>query len=232
MKNLLFTLTAILLLSWSCTPPASPEASTEDHSYFMVSFPGEEGEVLDGRLMLMLSSKEEGEPRFQISDGPSTQQLFGLDVEGWKAGENMTFRSGAYGYPITEIKDFPKGKYQVQVLFHKYETFNRADGHTVKLPMDRGEGQQWNRAPGNQYSSPQTWDFDPASAKILTVNLDQTIPAIEDPADTKYIKHIKIKSEMLSKFWGRDMYLGAHVLLPEGFDENPNVKYPLAIMHG
>ena len=37
---------------------------------------------------------------------------------------------------------------------------------------------------------------------------------------------------MLSKFWGRDMYLGAHVLLPEGFDENPDVHYPLAIMHG
>ena len=48
----------------------------------------------------------------------------------------------------------------------------------------------------------------------------------------KYVKHIKIKSELLSKFWGRDMHLGAHVLLPEGFDEHPNVKYPLAIMHG
>ena len=28
------------------------------------------------------------------------------------------------------------------------------------------------------------------------------------------------------------MYLGAHVLLPKGFDENPNAKYPLAVMHG
>ncbi|MEM1119827.1 MAG: alpha/beta hydrolase-fold protein, partial [Bacteroidota bacterium] len=43
---------------------------------------------------------------------------------------------------------------------------------------------------------------------------------------------IKIKSELLSKFWGQDMYLGAHVLLPKGFDEHPEVKYPLAIMHG
>ncbi|MEL7148637.1 MAG: alpha/beta hydrolase-fold protein, partial [Bacteroidota bacterium] len=48
----------------------------------------------------------------------------------------------------------------------------------------------------------------------------------------KYIKHIKIRSKLLSDFWGRDMYVGAHVLLPEGWDAHPNVKYPLAIMHG
>jgi hypothetical protein len=28
------------------------------------------------------------------------------------------------------------------------------------------------------------------------------------------------------------MYLGAHILLPAGFDEHPNVKYPLAVYHG
>jgi hypothetical protein len=43
----------------------------------------------------------------------------------------------------------------VQALLHRYETSNAADGHTVKLPMDRGEGQQWSRAPGNLYSTPK-----------------------------------------------------------------------------
>ena len=28
------------------------------------------------------------------------------------------------------------------------------------------------------------------------------------------------------------MFLGAHVLLPEGWDTHPDVKYPLAIFHG
>ena len=28
------------------------------------------------------------------------------------------------------------------------------------------------------------------------------------------------------------MYLGAHVLLPEGFDEHPEARYPLVINHG
>src|SRR5690606_35300945 len=52
------------------------------------------------------------------------------------------------------------------------------------------------------------------------------------PEDTKYIKHIKMKSELLSKFWGEPVELGAHVLLPEGFDEHPEAKYPVIIFHG
>jgi hypothetical protein len=115
---------------------------------------------------------------------------------------------------------------------HKYETFKKADGHVVKLPMDRGEGQQWNLAPGNLYSTPQKITFNPGSARIIPLLLDKIIPPIKEPEDTKYVKHIKIKSELLSKFWGRDMYLGAHVLLPEGWETHPKAKYPLAIYHG
>ena len=66
------------------------------------------------------------------------------------------------GYPITNLKLIPKGTYTIQALLHRYETFNRSDGHQVKLPMDRGEGQHWNRAPGNLYSKPIQINYDPA----------------------------------------------------------------------
>ncbi|MEL6925324.1 MAG: hypothetical protein AAFO94_14855, partial [Bacteroidota bacterium] len=161
-----------------------------------------------------------------------TQLAFGMDVEGVGPGDAMTIDGEIFGYPLNSLSEVPAGDYYVQALLHKYETFNRADGHTVKMPMDRGEGQQWNRAPGNLYSTPKKISFDPQQIKQFDISLDQEIAPIEPPADTKYIKHIRIKSELLSKFWGRDMHLGAHVLLPEGYDENPNVKYPLAIMHG
>jgi hypothetical protein len=120
----------------------------------------------------------------------------------------------------------------VQGLLHKYESFTRSDGHTVWLPMDRGEGQHWNEAPGNLYSQPQWVTLEPKSSKPLPVALNMKIPPIEPPKDSKYIKHIRIQSQRLSAFWGRPMFLGAHVLLPEGFDEHPDVKYPLAIFHG
>ena len=106
----------------------------------------------------------------------------------------------------------------MQVLLHKYETFKRSDGHTVKLPMDRGEGQNWRTAPGNLYSKPMKVTFDPKDKKAFTLALDQVNPALPDPAtkQTKYIKYVKIKSKKLSEFWGRDMHLAAWVLLPDG----------------
>ena len=221
---------SITLFVISCS---SPQTTSESSIRFEVSIPTEKHtEPLDGRLLLLISTNEEREPRFQITDAPTTQQVFGVDVEGWKPGAVWTIDASAYGYPIEAMADLPAGEYSVQVLFHKYETFNLKSGHTVKMPMDRGEGQQWNRAPGNLYSKPGKVRIDPANTELVSLRMDQEIPPIAPAEDTKYIKHIKIESKMLTEFWGRPMHLGAHVLLPEGFDEHPNARYPLAIMHG
>ena len=115
----------------------------------------------------------------------------------------------------------------MQVVLHRYETFHRADGHTVTLPMDRGEGQHWNLAPGNLYSQPKKVTLG-VGAPVAIV-LDQQIPAIPPPRDTKYIRHLKIQSQLLTKFWGRPMFLSANVLVPEGFDTHPDVHFPLMI---
>ncbi|HET7745703.1 MAG TPA: alpha/beta hydrolase-fold protein, partial [Vicinamibacteria bacterium] len=155
-----------------------------------------------------------------------------IDVEGWTAAEPKVFGGDVLGYPLESLRDVPAGEYTVQALLHKYETFRRADGHVVKLPMDRGEGQQWNRAPGNLYSTPRTVRLDPRSGAAAEILLDQVIPPIPDPPATKYVKHERILSERLTKFWGRPMHLGAHVLLPEGYDAHPEARYPLVINHG
>ncbi len=190
-------------------------------------------EPLDGRLLLLLSTDDSAEPRFQISDTSlKSQQVFGLDVEGMKPAEERIFDSDTLGYPLASLDSLRPGTYNVQALLHKYETFHRADGHVVKLPMDRGEGQQWNRAPGNLYSTPQKVQLNVREKKTIRVMLDKVIPTIPAPAETGYIKHERIRSELLSRFWGRDMYLGAHILLPEGFDSHPDAHYPLVINHG
>ncbi len=218
---------------FSCANIKSIAPSTKKKLSFEVTLPTSlSDQALDGRLLLLISKNNDAEPRFQIADGPNSQLAFGIDVENFGGNNTATFDAAVFGYPLKSITDIPKGEYYVQALLHVYETFNRADGHVVKLPMDRGEGQKWNRAPGNLYSTPQKIIIDPIQNPSIQINLDQKIAPIEPPKDSKYIKHIKIKSELLSKFWGRDMYLGAHILLPEGFDEHPEVKYPLAIMHG
>ncbi|MEN9744506.1 MAG: hypothetical protein ACK5F9_06295 [Bacteroidota bacterium] len=200
---------------------------------FEVTLPSELAkQPLDGRLLLMLSKNPTGEPRFQISDGQETQQILGVDVNEWKPGTTVKVGVNAVGYPLETINKIKSGQYSVQALLHVYETFNRKDGHVVKLPMDRGEGQHWNMAPGNIYSQPVAVNFKNDPSFKFNIKINKIIPPIKEPEDTKYVKHIKIQSKLLTEFWGRPMYLGAHILLPEGWDTHPNVKYPLAIFHG
>jgi hypothetical protein len=198
--------------------------------HFSVSFPSERSaQPLDGRLMLLLSTDPSAEPRMQINDTVRTQIAFGVTVDRWKPGDTTVVDDAAFGYPIRSLKDLPEGDYYVQALLNRYETFHRSDGTTVKLHMDKGEGQHWNISPGNLYSKPQKIHVGPATTASIT--LDQEIPPIPDAKDTKYIRHLKIQSALLTKFWGRPMYLAAIVLVPEGFDEHPNAHFPLMIFH-
>jgi hypothetical protein len=200
---------------------------------FLLSFPvARSAQALDGRLLVILSVDSASEPRFQVSDAASTAQIFGIDVDGWKPGTDAAIDANVFGYPLPSLSDVKPGRYRVQALLNRYETFRRSDGHVVKLPLDRGEGQQWARKPGNLYSTPRWITISSANANDIRIVLDQEIPPIADPPDTKYVKHVRVRSERLSKFWGRDVFLGANVLLPEGFDQHPNARYPLVINHG
>jgi hypothetical protein len=149
-----------------------------------------------------------------------------------KPGEKITIDATAFGYPIQSLKELPAGEYYVQALINRYETFTLKSGQTVKLPPDQGEGQQWNRKPGNFYSEPLKVTIDPTKNETIPIEMSLVIPPVQEAADTKYIKHIRIQSQLLSEFWGRPMYLGAHVLLPEGFDEHPEARFPLMVFHG
>jgi hypothetical protein len=221
MRQLL--LTAVLILSPVALAAQQPIA---------VSFPASLSQTpIDGRVLFLLSTNDSPEPRMQIDDTPRTQMVFGVTVDGLKPGEPVPITHTADGYPVRHIEDVPPGDYTVQAVLNVYQTFHRADGVTVKLAPDRGEGQHWNLAPGNLYSTPRKVHIGPGAPPIA-VTLDKVIPPIPPEPDTKYIKHLRIQSALLTKFWGTPMYLSAIVLLPEGFDTHPNAHYPLMVFHG
>jgi hypothetical protein len=197
-----------------------------------VSFPASAmAQPVDGRVLFLLSNNASAEPRMQIDDTPRSQMVFGVTVDGLKPGEPVAITEAAQGYPVGSIDDVPPGDYTVQAVLNVYETFHRGDGTTVKLAPDRGEGQHWNLAPGNLYSTPKKVHIGPGGAPVM-VTLDKVIAPIPPEPDTKYVKHLRIQSALLTKFWGTPMYLSAIVLLPEGFDEHPNAHYPLMVFHG
>lgn len=196
-----------------------------------VSFPAaRSAQALDGRVLLLLSKDASEEPRMQIDDTPRSQIVFGTTVDGWKPGEPLTVGDAADGYPVRKLSEVPAGEYTVQAVLNIYETFHRGDGKTVKLAPDRGEGQHWNIAPGNLMSTPRKVKIGPGAAAV-TISLDEVIPPVKVEVETKYVRHLRIQSALLTKFWGRPMFLSAVVMVPEGFDTHTDARYPLLIFH-
>ncbi len=187
---------------------------------------------VDGRILLLVSHSDDPEPRFQRLRSLDTPLIFGVDVEGFLPGQPAVVDTDARGFPLESVTAIPTGEYFVQAVLNIYTTFDRADGHTVKAHMDQWEGQHWNRSPGNLYSPVELVTVDQASGGVVSIALTEEVPPIDPPADTKYVKHIKFRSDLLSDWWGRDIDLGAVVVLPEGFDEHPEARYPIVYWHG
>jgi len=185
-------------------------------------------EPITGRAYFMVSRTDEREPRLQI--GRTGTPFFGRDVENLRPGQTAVIDASDLGTPVSSLRDLPPGDYVVQAFVNVYSEFRRADGHTVWMHDDQWEGQHWNISPGNLYSRPQQVRIDAATEPIRLV-ADQVIPAVTVPADTEFVKRIKIQSAILTKFWGRPIYLGATVLLPRDYAAS-TVKYPVLYRQG
>jgi len=195
---------------------------------------------LTGHLVLVFARNDKQEPRFQLGEDYQSAEGFGVDAENLAPGQPIVVDTKTFGAPRKSLKDIDAGDYTIQAVFNVYKQFHLASGKTVWLPPDKGEGQHWNRKPGNLYNKPIKLHFDPSSAPTVKLTLDQVIPPIEgtdqDPVvmaakdpGAKWLKYMRFKSEKLSAFWGRDVYLGAWILLPDGFDEHPDAHYPLVV---
>ncbi len=219
-----------LLLLTCCLMATAAQAAPR----ITVSFPDAVSHTpLDGRIILLLGHDSKSEPRTQVSpDEPlKSPFIFGQTVEGMKPGQKVELGQGLFGWPARSLAALKPGDYIVQVVLNRYELFKRAEGPAVKLPPDQGEGQNWAIKPGNLYSKPVHVHID-AHAPPVDAVLDQVMPPIKPKPDTEFVKHVTIKSDLLTKWWGRPMYLTAHVLVPWGFTAHPEAHYPLMVFHG
>ena len=109
----------------------------------------------------------------------------------------------------------------MQALINRYETFRRSDGHTREAAARQVGGAAVDSQAGQPVLEPRPSRSIRRARDVVRSSLDQEIPPVADFAkqETKYVKYVRIRSERLSKFWGRDMYLAAWVLLPWGFDD-------------
>ncbi len=186
---------------------------------------------LTGRLFLGLSPTSEPEPRIAAYNSARQRDgrvpFFATDVAGVEPGGSMVIDAAADGYPYARLRELPPGDYRVQALLHVYTEYRRRDGHVIWAPQDQWEGQRWAFSPGNLVSAPQRVRVDPASDAPIRLELTDEIPPIEAPPDTEWVKRVRIQSRILSDWWGHPMHLGAVVLLPRGYEDNPELRYPV-----
>jgi enterochelin esterase-like enzyme len=200
---------------------------------FEISFPDAvRAEAVTGRVFVIITRNGERDPRLQAGSWGRSVPFFGVDVEGMKPGETVVIDENILGYPLKSLKVIPADEYYVQGLLNIYTQFKRADSHVVWLHMDQWEGQQFNRSPGNLISEVKKVKLDPEAGYTVKLQLSKVIPPIEVPPDTKWVKRIKIQSKLLSEFWGHPIYIGATVLLPKGYEEHPDVHYPVHYIQG
>ncbi len=228
-----------LLLALVCLPIAAlallaqPQAQSPSRPSirFEISFPASaHGEPVTGRVYVMITRNCQREPRWQLNQVDGIP-FFGRDVDKIAPGAAAIIDDTDLGFPVDSLRDIPPGDYSVQAFVNIYSEFRRADGRVLWMHDDQWEGQQWETSPGNLYSRVQQIHLDATKGYRIQLIADQKIPPVVIPPDTQWVKRFKFQSPMLTKFWGRPVYLGATVLLPRDY-ERETINYPVLYQQG
>ena len=172
----------------------------------------------DGRLLVVVGRRDSPEPRTMLADAEFftafSPPVLGRDATAFGPGSSEVVDGSAAVFPIARVlPGSRRGEYVVQAVFHANRDLNRPD------------------APGNLYSPPVLAALDPARGGTFRLELTNVIPD-DMPTDTDRVKYVKLRSDLLSKFHGRPMYLRAAVILPRDFDKESNRRYPLRVHIG
>ncbi len=198
-----------------------------------------------GRAYLILTRNSQREPRQQV--GIQGVPFWSMEVRDLGPGQAVVLDpdgSDVIGYPLPNRSGLPPGSYTAQAFLNVFTTFHRADGHVVEMHLNSGAGQSPWRAPGNAYSQPVQVQIQPGSTTPVHLEITEVIPPMEpvppggslqqgNPTDRgDLVRFFKIRSQVLSEFWGQDMYIGANVLLPSDYASNPQRRYPVLYLTG
>ena len=199
-KVCVFVVTVILdSTNAGASPPTAPPT---DGLRFEVAVPaGPRGQQtppkLSGRLMVVLGKPGFHEPRLSIGQtGQSQPPVLGGDVFDLAPGGVALLDGKSAIYPIASLSELKPGRYAVQALLHTNPDLN------------------YPNAPGDLYSPVVDIELDPTAATRVRLELTEAVPAETLPADSEFIKYLKIPSRLLSDFHGRPIYLRAGVILP------------------
>lgn len=168
-----------------------------------------------GRMLVVLGRRNRPEPRLTIGrTGMDAPPVLGCDAPGFGTGKSVTLDQNAVIFPIAQLASLPPGDYFAQAIF------------------DTNLDLKGPNSPGNLYSRPRRVHLDPKLGGSIRLFLEQQVPPEAPPAETEEVKFVRLESKLLSAFHGRPMYLRAGVLLPAGYQQEPQRRYPLRVHTG
>ena len=215
----------------SAQRPAATPSRESKGPHVEISFSaGAHAGPVTGMVYLAIS-RDNRMPPIQQTDTTGAP-LFSRYVEQLEPGRPVTLGPEDRGHPVASLRDIPAGEYWVQPFVNIYTRFSRADGHTVWMHMDQWEGQNWKRSPGNLYGDPVKVRVNPSSVTPIRLVADKAVAPIAPPADTELVKRIRIQSDILTKWWGHPIFLGATILLPKDYNKHPDAHYPINYVQG
>jgi hypothetical protein len=164
----------------------------------------------EGRLHLIFSRSNEPQPRFYSAwPTKNIEPLFSQDLLSLSKGQVITFDASTTGFPFDSLAELPTGEWYVQAIYDSYFLDSRIN------------------SPLNIYSDVIKYTNDGASDMALTLSLNQRLPKETLPDGNRFLKFIKMPSQLLSEFWDTDMYLRAGVILPNSYYDNALKNFPV-----
>jgi hypothetical protein len=208
------TLLAASLLLQIAAPDSSDGSARSALTFEVTAADGLISVQTEGRLFVVVSPREESEPRMTIGrTGLEQPPVFARDVT-MVPGRPATIDQSAVSFPIASLAELAPGDYFVQAVF------------------DINEDLRSVNAPGNLYSAVTKVRLDPADGGVVKLMLTEKVPPEELPADSESVRFVKIKSDLLSEFHGRPIYLRAGIILPPDHGRDPDQRYPLRVRIG
>jgi S-formylglutathione hydrolase FrmB len=182
-------------------------AAQTDLSFEVTLAPGAVKEPVDGRLFVFLSKRSSGDPMSGLN-WFAPEPFFATDVRDFAPGKSRAVDRSAAGFP-KPLAELEPGKYRVQALLD--QDFYYPDPAV---------------GPGNIFSTTQVLELDPSQSGAVSIVLDQIVDEVV-LEDTKWVKFIQRRSDLLSDFHGREVIDRAAVVLPATYYDQPQRRYPV-----
>ncbi len=167
----------------------------------------------EGRLLIFLTTEPNGQPADKTWPGSSMKHyIFARTYTSWNINDTLIIESSedweAWGRTgKCTFDSIPEGTYYFQLLWQQ-----NFDGFAT-------------HEDGNLRSAKRKLVIN--ASQSIEEKLTWVYESWMEGEPHPHVKFVQVKSDTLSKWWGKTIYEHAAILLPSGYYENPDIEYPV-----